>query len=529
MGIPSYFSFIVKNHPNIVKQYIKKNFPIDNLFLDSNSIIYDIYNTTYKNMPFDKNMQTNLIYSVLSKIDNYIELFSPQKSVYIAFDGVAPVAKLEQQRSRRYKTWYQNEVTRSIMEQNVTDAWNTTAITPGTIFMKTLNEMLYKHFNGYKNISAIVSGSDMVGEGEHKIFEYIRNNKLIKNEVNVIYGLDADLIMLCINHLQHSNKLYLIRESPHFIQSLNKNMDPNENYILDISELSKEVLNMMSNIEINAPSRVNDYIFICFLLGNDFMPHFPSVNIRRNGVFKVIDAYKETIGVSSTEFLTDGNVIYWSNVKKMFEHLAAMEHAHLIDEYKYRSKYNIKKMNVKTNEDKLNMFNSLPIYERDDEKYIDPSKPGWEDRYYINLFKIKDVNKKDKEKICVNYLEGLEWVMKYYTTGCVDWRWKYHYNYPPLFSDLIKYIPDNNVSYFKEIKNNPVNALTLLCYVLPRPSLNLIPGEIFHRLITEHEDWYSDKWEIKWAFCRYFWESHVIMKDIDINELEEFLAEHIKN
>ena len=161
-------------------------------------------------MDFDKlteSVAVSIIRSVILKIEEYISTINPSKTVIIAFDGVAPVAKLEQQRSRRYKSWYQNEITRMIFKKEKDDSWNTTAITPGTKFMAELNDVVSKHFNSdsftrlnVRNI--IVSGSNKVGEGEHKIFDYMRMN-LEKHsiETTVIYGLDADLLMLSINHL----------------------------------------------------------------------------------------------------------------------------------------------------------------------------------------------------------------------------------------------------------------------------------------------------------------------------------------
>jgi 5'-3' exonuclease len=120
----------------------------------------------------------------------------------IAFDGVAPVAKLEQQRSRRYKSSYQNQLTKQIFKKTDPDPWNTSAITPGTKFMSDLSEYVQLYFNDpsrYHLSTIINSTSDICGEGEHKIFEYIRKNALIhKEETTIIYGLDADLIILSI-------------------------------------------------------------------------------------------------------------------------------------------------------------------------------------------------------------------------------------------------------------------------------------------------------------------------------------------
>ena len=59
----------------------------------------------------------------------------------------------------------------------------------------------------------IISTSNEVGEGEHKLFQYIRDIPHF-NDTTVIYGLDADLIMLCLNHLSFAKKLYLYRETP---------------------------------------------------------------------------------------------------------------------------------------------------------------------------------------------------------------------------------------------------------------------------------------------------------------------------
>jgi 5'-3' exoribonuclease 1 len=146
MGIPFFFSHIVKNYPSIIKKHVKDVLKVDNLYLDCNSIIYD----AYSKLEFDKLTETitiSIIKCVISKIEEYINIIQPSKMVIIAFDGVAPVAKLEQQRSRRYKSWYQNEISRMIFKKEKDDPWNTTAITPGTTFMSELNNNISKHFN----------------------------------------------------------------------------------------------------------------------------------------------------------------------------------------------------------------------------------------------------------------------------------------------------------------------------------------------------------------------------------------------
>ena len=530
MGIPSYFSYIVKNHPEILKQLQLIGFSVNNFYLDCNSIIYDaIYNIDFSTI---KEPDTDVIINkVILKIEEYFSIIKPKDNLFIAFDGVAPVAKLDQQRERRYKSLYQNKISRSIYKNTKPDPWNTAAITPGTIFMGKLNEKIKSYFNDpkkYNITNIIISTSSNYGEGEHKIFDFIRRfPQYHSDETNtIIYGLDADLIMLGINHLPICKNIYLFRETPHFIQSINSELEPNKEYILDLPELSKNItLNMNNDRKLSdeqKKNRVYDYIFLCFFLGNDFMPHFPAINIRTGGIDKMLNAYKNVIG-NSDENLTDGKKIFWKNVRKLVKFLADNEEEFIKGEMKLRDRISKRILPDDSLDDKYKKFENIPIYERSLEKHINPFNSNWKERYYKTLFNI-DPDQKRIEQISINYLEGLEWTMKYYTSGCANWRWSYHYSYPPLLSDLIHYIPYFDTEFIINKAPSPVTDLVQLCYVLPKESLQLLPKELYETLIKKHGDWYDNNCEFIWAFCKYFWEAHVLLPHIDINELEYFIT-----
>ena len=167
------------------------------------------------------------------------------------------------------------------------------------------------------------------------------------------------------------------------------------------------------------------------------------------------------------------------------------------------------------------------MHEREIEHFINPVKPYWQSRYYRSLFGIKsDSNDEQTRDVAINYLQGLEWTMKYYTSGCPDWRWRYKYEYPPLLQDLIRYIPVFETVFVPQKPINPVSEMVQLCYVLPRTSLNLLPNKLYYELITRYDNWYKGNCDYKWAYCRYFWESHVEMNEIDIDELERFISDN---
>ena len=537
MGIPAYFSYIVRNHSHIIKKLVKGSQAINNLYMDCNSIIYDVVRSLKPESLNNHTTTSTIIQGVIDKIISYIQLIEPDHCVYIAFDGVAPVAKLEQQRIRRYKTWYQNQIQRSMLKTAGPEAWNTTAITPGTIFMSELNLKIRDYFNnpkvlGLLNIQKIiVSTSFDAGEGEHKLFQHIRtNSEEHKDQVTIIYGLDADLIMLSINHLPISSNIFLFRETPEFIKTIDSSLEPNESYLMDIPELASIITLNMNNGEAltteQQKNRIYDYIFLCFFLGNDFMPHFPAANIRTGGIDKLLNAYKATLG-GTNENLTDGKTIYWKNVRSLVGFLAEQEEEYINAELKQRNKMERRFYPTETPEQKYAKFEAIPTYERELEKYIDPSKDGWQKRYYKALLKVDNDDDRLRQ-ISLNYLEGLEWTMKYYTTGCADWRWHYKHNYPPLFQDLYNYIPYFETQLIKPNDYKPVSPIVQLAYVLPNRSLTMLPHELCSLLINEHKEWYPVDCEFMWAFCRYFWESHVELPEIDIQDLELLVENYEK-
>ena len=572
MGIPAFFSFIIKNYPSIVRNlnyHNENNTDFDNLFMDCNSIVYDVYNHLIKETLFSdtEHLESFLIEKVIEKIEYYVTHISPKNTVFIAFDGVAPFAKMEQQRTRRYKSNFMSNIesessrwsdkqslstTHSSGSISTGRVWNTTAITPGTAFMRKLSieiDLAFKNKEEkYKVKKMIVSCANEPGEGEHKLFQYIRKNKDMINENIFVYGLDSDLIMLSIFHCEMCKNIFVFRESPDFIKSVgNLKFGNNDLLFLDISCLSKYILIEMAcdwyekhrNSSELRPSelgdfpppaklatvntRIYDYIFICFLLGNDFLPHFPSLNIRTTGVQTILITYKSVIGnFSDRFFISNDKKIQWKWVKVFITELSKAEKHNFIMEYTLRNKMDKYQWSYTTKEEKDNVILNTPIIYRTEEKYICPDETGWQERYYKSLFSCER-NNNNLQTICTNYMEGLEWVFKYYTDECPDWKWKYNYHYAPLLMDLCKYIPDKNKEFIYSgySTNKPFPSFIQLLYVVPPKNHYLIDNNVIEFVKSKYNGLFTDNIEFKWAFCRYFWESHVLLNEVTIDILEK--------
>ena len=598
MGIPYYFSHLIKQHRDIVVPTTTVPH-VHNLYLDSNSIVYDELralghtldndngsdndnggdndhndNNNDNNSSSKKRLELLLISRILQKIWEYVEEVGPTGRVLVAFDGVAPVAKLSQQRNRRYKSSFE----RRLFPNNDGDKrngmaaahqqWDSAAITPGTAFMRRLALAVTREFHVKANKWASVaspnatnrptfhvSTSEEAGEGEHKIFEFIRDDPDYHRRTNTfIYGIDSDLIMLALNHSHTSNYLiYLYRETPEFIKSLDSSLEPNQRYVVHIPRLCDHIVNMMQkgqhSANVLATQKKNllyDYIFLCFLLGNDFVPKSPALNIRNKGLGFLLSCYGELVATLAAESdnarrekiktnLTDGARIHWGNVRRLFGILASHEHRRMLEEHQHRSQ----PYEYRDHEDTAQAkFSSIPMVQRASEKRINPQKAGWEWRYYHELFGFEPIQRDDgliatnhtyARDACINYLESLEWTMAYYTHGCVNWRWTYRHDYTPLLKDLAQATPSFERQMVERQPKQPVHALTLLAYVSPKASIAaLLPPDLSSIILAEHADWYRDDWRFRWAYCRYFWESHAVMADIDLAAVEEHVATHLQ-
>jgi hypothetical protein len=353
MGIPSYFSHIIKNHSQVIKKNITilgNGICFERLYMDCNSILYDSYHEVYNNtdnysIPEDE-IHQHILEKTVQKINDYIRRLNPTRMIYIAFDGPAPVAKMEQQRSRRYKSWFQTTYFSGSGSGSGSGSKSSTKIpssifTPGTIFMQKLSVYMKNAFkdNKLQQIQILLATPDEPGEGEHKLYEHLRKNPLQSNDKNIaIYGLDADLIMLSLFHLSYTNNIFVVREAPEFMKSLGTiDMNPSL-WGLDIAQFGRSIANDMA-CSYPDNHRMYDYVFLCFLLGNDFLPHFPALNIRTYGIQRLLDTYRMTIGNRPNTFLltkTKNIEIHWKNLSFFITSLAKNEHSFIKDEYAFR-------------------------------------------------------------------------------------------------------------------------------------------------------------------------------------------------
>jgi len=501
MGVPGFFAWLLKNniHNNIVLNKLNN---IDNLYFDANCLFHPKCFDILKLYQDEKNiekLEKLMMERIIKYIDYIIKYVNPTELIYIAVDGVAPVAKINQQRKRRYKSVIDNKFNKELNEKyNIlkNDVWSNIVITPGTDFMIKLDKLLNEYLQNFKNIKIIYSSYKDCGEGEHKIIRYIKENKLY-NKTNVIYGLDADLIFLSMS-LNNTDNVYLLREMNH-IKNINtpitieideklcyvsiKNTTDTYNEIIK-TKLNENIDILEINIEQYDYSK--DFILLCFLLGNDFIPHIPSLNIRNNGIEYLIDAYIQMFSFMKSNIL-ENNKINLENLLLVFSYLKDIESEYFeINLQKYKNKLKHKKFIYSGKYEEAyerELWEHENILNFDEYDYIKLGKSEKEDykfRYYEYNFNSRINQPSFIKKICKNYMNMIEWIKQYYfDINMPSWRYHYQFNEAPFISDLYEYLNDNmNDKFIDILYEEPIDIKTQLLSVIPKQYKHILEKNI---------------------------------------------------
>lgn len=541
MGVPSLFSYLLRNCYNklIIKSKIK--YPINNLFIDGNGVLHSACNEILNKLNSNINndlLENQLIQNCINKIFDIINHINPTNLAYIAIDGVCPNSKILQQRIRRYKTFYDNSLINSIKQKynKFIPNWSTVNITPGTPFMKKLNNELSNYiinFNKSHSFKVLYSSCDEPGEGEHKIIQYIKHNINIHENI-VINGLDADLIFLSLT--LRNKYIFLMRNK----DKLTDDNDYPYEYVC-IHNLKYNIINYIINFNHNLKfdfKILNDFIFISYLIGNDFLYHSPLFNIYDKGLDIIINTY--TTLKENNDFLIQFdknnnvsiNIIFFdellhnliNNEIKLFENLNSnqtlQKNKFLKDkiqrEYNSLNGYDKEIYYINNFISSKNIFNNISSF--DDYKF----------KYY-EYFCYNSTNQKDLiDNLCENYLEGILWTTKYYFNSLPSWNWYYKYNISPFICDLSKYIQTKkiNINHLNLYYPNdlPLKQNVQLLCVIPKQYLINIKPELIKYIEDKRINYlFPDKFEIETENEKMFWKCKPKLPNINFNLLNNII------
>lgn len=498
---------------------------IDNLMIDMNGLfhtsaqkIYEYGNCKprarllgYRRLPqkiSGLQKQMEVFKDVCQTIDRVLDIVKPKKRLILCVDGPAPLSKQNQQRQRRFMSALEKE-------NDSHRTFDSNCITPGTKFMDYLTKYIDWYIRKkmsdddslWSKIEVVFSNEKAPGEGEHKLINFIRKHGT-REESYCIHGMDADLIMLSLG--THIPKFWILREEP---------MDSNfEFYVIDIGNVRREMGEVMrwddksSEKKYDIESAINDFIFMCFTVGNDFLPHIPGIEIIEGGIDFMLDVYKNTCETYGhiTRNTENGVRFRRKSLKAFLGTVSQYEKGVLQDKLSHKD-----------------AFFPDPLLEANakfaDGKYdlnIDQYRA---DYYAENLPEVKDI-----QKLCHDYLEGMQWVMTYYTQGVPNWKWRFPHHYAP-FSHTIA----EHVSTFS-FKNYPISTPTVpfiqLLSVLPPKSADLLPTPLDSLLWSETSpmaEYCPDQFPVDLSGKRQTWEGTVILPMVDYAKVEKWYFERV--
>lgn len=448
-----------KNYPGVITQNAPRY--VSSFCFDFNGLIHKVAGIVYGYSPDTKperveyvrktssaELEREFFAQITSSLMNIISQYKPQDIVILAVDGVAPQAKIKQQRQRRYK---------AAMAKTSDAVFDSNSITPGTDMMRRLDAYMTDWIKkeGYTHNMpkmVIYSGHMCSGEGEHKIMDYIRRGVLKGDGAHLIYGLDADLIMLSM--LAPMERIYLMRED--------------SRDMIDIDNLKDYILE-----EMGTPTGIQDFVFMMSMVGNDFLPAIPSLKTKRESIDEMVNAYK-----LNGEQITKDDVINWSAFMNVLKLLVKNEENMLIDLSKVETKHPILAFNNafgKNGKFDLNVFKNdwyrTHLAPRGDSKYIDVVTK-------ITKKSLMPDIKTSVEKIVKSYLTGIAWVYTYYKTGQINYSYVYDFFFAPLIVDLVNSVIPEEKDYIYDPDIKMYHPFYQLLSVIPPASSDVLISEL---------------------------------------------------
>jgi len=215
MGVAAFFRWLTEKFPKVVSEVLEKRcavvngqgFPVDltqpnpnlveydNLYVDMNGLIHPCSHPEDRETPAT---EAEMYVNVTKYVDRLFAAIRPRRLLYLAIDGVAPRAKMNQQRSRRFRAAQDAQERSKVMEDVLTEMqekgmdappghtgeWDSNVITPGTEFMSRLSTYLWFYILDrmnndaqWRSIKVILSDASEPGEGEHKIMKFVRDER----------------------------------------------------------------------------------------------------------------------------------------------------------------------------------------------------------------------------------------------------------------------------------------------------------------------------------------------------------------
>lgn len=507
MGILRLFSYLSRKYPNICANYFNPyykdkttrktliNTKVENYYqpkcdivmFDLNANIHPVMQKVFdygsgeeqkslfwsskkKEMTYEE-LELMAFNMLCNEVEKIVRITNPSKCVYIAIDGVPGLSKQAQQRQRRFKG--------ALSSSQNSYGFSSNVITTGTEFMERLCDHIHnwihkkKQFDyNWKRLKVVYNNMFVPGEGEHKILRFLEENPHFKNIT--IMSPDADLIMLGLTLKRE--KITILRE--------NVFKYINADYIfVDVNELRNCILHDIrcENLEhlFQDELAIRDYVFFSFMIGNDFLPNVPSLEISNKGIETLYYTYTTTY-MSNGYLLQDVNNKIYINKKSfigLFEELSKLEVKMIMEKWekgyaKFPDKLLNKHMIRKSGEDvKLDFYE----YRKD---------------YYITKLGVSEnILEHEIREICKEYIVGMIFVLRYYFKGIPTFDWCYKHHYAPFFSDLhetAKQMANEQQGIeFYDITFTPIKPLSIyesLVGILPPSSFNLLPENISEKI-----------------------------------------------